>query len=584
MLRNIRYLRLLIILAALFMIVFVQFRNSFLNKLWSQGLIGEYSRGVYKHELFMTNYAKHELEKPFETISAEIKPYILKDMDESGFTNWAAGNAAQNPLIAAVLIWRRGSGLEAVTPTGRQIDEGVLQIIEEYLDTKFRLERFKRPFPAYPIEKLKYLQKKIQPRYDFSIYRYEFYPEIKSLKASIEATETIFGVVWDIDYYRSQLLPGILPGIEEVINRGFHQAMSTDSGPGPYFGILITDGARDTVYTAGRVQLEPYLSFSFWEYEEPRYYTLLGLQTPSNWTVFVHDHPDLEFNRRMPRVIGIDLPVIDYAGTIRSETVSFAGIVPKRGYVWWIYTALSLGIITFFIFFQVYARRRQRDFIAHVSHELRTPITKIRMFAEILFEDRAVSEAKENEYLGTIIGESDHLAVMIDNTLNLSRLEAGKMAMTRKKLDPIAFLKDFHEKQAAYLRQAGFETRLDISPDVSPISADPEYLELALRNIVENAVKYSHDIKEVEIAALNKSKELVQISVSDRGSGIPERKRKAIFRRFYRIKPTDREAVGGAGIGLSIVKEIIKLHRGKIRVEEREGGGSRFVMELPTVK
>jgi signal transduction histidine kinase len=170
--------------------------------------------------------------------------------------------------------------------------------------------------------------------------------------------------------------------------------------------------------------------------------------------------------------------------------------------------------------------------------------------------------------------------VLVDNTLNLARLDAGRMAINLQKADLSEWLKQIFEKQEFSLTGSGFSVKLTVEDDLPQVKFDPEALELALNNLIDNAVKYSTDRKDIEIHASRVGKNNVQIAVSDRGIGIPASKRKAVFKRFTRVKPRDREPVGGAGVGLSIVKEIVKRHHGWVWCQARDGGGTTFIVEL----
>ncbi|MFH0765850.1 MAG: sensor histidine kinase, partial [Calditrichota bacterium] len=113
---------------------------------------------------------------------------------------------------------------------------------------------------------------------------------------------------------------------------------------------------------------------------------------------------------------------------------------------------------------------------------------------------------------------------------------------------------------------------------------DPEALELAVRNLVDNAVKYSKPPAEVDILVTHVNLKKIHIEILDRGVGIPKSKRSKVFKRFYRIQPAGLESASGAGIGLSLAREIVRAHKGRIWLEDREGGGSAFKLELPVGK
>ncbi|KPL06254.1 hypothetical protein AMJ86_09190 [bacterium SM23_57] len=347
---------------------------------------------------------------------------------------------------------------------------------------------------------------------------------------------------------------------------------------------MLADMAGDTIYSYGRIQVPRdslLLEYSVWPwfFEQP-------VDWSPGWRLHVQYHWRLN-----PMLGGFDLARYDWdiPSNEREDRIEAWKMITLTLIAPWLVAerppmlllSLALGTLFLIILVQITARKRQRDFIAHVSHELRTPVAKVKLFAETLRQDRAVSEKKEDEYLDVILRESDHLSVLVDNTLNLARLDAGRMKINKQSVDLSEWLNGIVERHRISLTGSGFKVKLEVEPGLPQIKADTEALELALNNLLDNAVKYSEDLKEIGILAKKKGNDRVQVAVSDWGIGVPAGKRKTIFKRFHRIKPTDREPVGGAGVGLSIVREIVKKHHGQVWCQSRDGGGSIFTMELP---
>lgn len=172
------------------------------------------------------------------------------------------------------------------------------------------------------------------------------------------------------------------------------------------------------------------------------------------------------------------------------------------------------------------------------------------------------------------------MSVLIDNALNLARLDSGRWNIKRRPTQLLNLVEELLNEYKDFLASEGFEVKLKIEVDLPEIEIDPEAIELVLRNLVDNSVKYSLNEKVIEVDVFKHDNKL-RLQVSDRGEDIPARKRKAIFRKYYRIKRKDRESVSGSGVGLSLVKGIVRAHKGKVWCEGRKQRGSRFIVELP---
>ncbi|NUN51091.1 MAG: HAMP domain-containing histidine kinase, partial [Candidatus Brocadiae bacterium] len=216
------------------------------------------------------------------------------------------------------------------------------------------------------------------------------------------------------------------------------------------------------------------------------------------------------------------------------------------------------------------------DFVATVSHELKTPLALVRMYAETLTLGRVDGEDRRREYLEVILRESERLTGMIERILDFARIERGEGAWRPAPGDLAAAVRGIAEDYAA--RHA-----LDLEIDVpAPARAcfDPEALALALRNLLENAVRYSEGRPAiaVRVSVLGGA---VRVAVEDRGIGVPPGERARIFERFYRAGDPRARGVKGTGLGLALVASVMEGHGGRARCEGRDGGGSRFVLEFP---
>jgi len=226
--------------------------------------------------------------------------------------------------------------------------------------------------------------------------------------------------------------------------------------------------------------------------------------------------------------------------------------------------------------------RVRQDFVANVSHELRTPLSSIKGYSETLL-DAGVKDAKDQkEFLGIIYRESDRLAKLIDDILDLSKIESGKMAMVFLPLD----LRPVVKRVCSILENQAAAKSLGISADIPEglphLLADEGRLSQVILNLLDNAVKYTPEKGSIRISAAQDGG-FVRVDVSDTGAGIPEEDIQRIFERFYRVDKARSRELGGTGLGLSIVKHIVQAHGGQVSVKSAPGKGSVFSFTIPSV-
>jgi signal transduction histidine kinase len=221
------------------------------------------------------------------------------------------------------------------------------------------------------------------------------------------------------------------------------------------------------------------------------------------------------------------------------------------------------------------------DFVSNVSHELRTPLASIRVFAELLRLGRIRSPEKSREYGEYIEAESRRLTGLINNILDFSRIESGQKTYRFVPGDVGevvgATLKTFEIR----LKPSGFYIRYEgPGRPLSPIKMDPDAIAQAIHNLLENAVKYSGDSREI-IVRLAQNADSITIAIQDHGIGIDRSEQPRIFDRFHRVSTGLVHNVKGSGLGLSIVAHIVQAHHGRITVESEQGDGSTFTIRLP---
>jgi signal transduction histidine kinase len=220
------------------------------------------------------------------------------------------------------------------------------------------------------------------------------------------------------------------------------------------------------------------------------------------------------------------------------------------------------------------------QFVSSVSHELKTPLAAIRMFTETLRLDEEVDRGTRNEYLDTILHESERLSRLVDNVLDFGKIERGKKTY---RFQPVR-LQDVVEQAARAAQypfeQAGFSLKVSADTDLPPVGADSDALQQAILNLLTNAMKYSGDSRQVGLS-LARQNGHAHIRVEDHGVGIAPEEQKRIFDRFYRVPSTENSHIPGTGLGLTIVDHIAKAHGGAVEVMSRPGEGSSFTISLP---
>ena len=225
-------------------------------------------------------------------------------------------------------------------------------------------------------------------------------------------------------------------------------------------------------------------------------------------------------------------------------------------------------------------QRLQSEFVATASHELRTPLHSIRGFTRLLLDGNVQDEQTRREFLSIIDEQSECLSNLVNNILDVAKLEAGQMEMRMEdvSLDQIVGRTIAQFGAAAEEKAITIET--DLPPDISAIEGDNERLGQVLTNLVSNAVKFGDPGTTIAIRARVLGPELV-VSVQDQGIGIPEGALFRLFERFYQADSSSTRSRGGTGLGLYISKQIVEAHGGRIWVESTAGEGSTFSFAIP---
>jgi signal transduction histidine kinase len=224
--------------------------------------------------------------------------------------------------------------------------------------------------------------------------------------------------------------------------------------------------------------------------------------------------------------------------------------------------------------------RLKSDFVSNVSHELRTPLSLIRLYAETLELGRISNPEKYQEYYQTIRKESERLTGLINNILDFSRIEAGRKEYEFRETNLQELVRNTLESYRYQIEQSGFTFEEQIDDKVPPLRVDRESIARSLLNLVNNALKYSQDRKYIGVS-LYRQQSAVKLEVVDHGIGIPQEEQSKIFDKFYRVGDPLVHNTKGSGLGLSLVRHIVKAHGGEVAVDSEPGRGSRFIITLP---
>jgi len=228
-------------------------------------------------------------------------------------------------------------------------------------------------------------------------------------------------------------------------------------------------------------------------------------------------------------------------------------------------------------------RRLQRirtEFIDNLAHELRTPLTTVSLLAETLALDAAQLPPRTAERIAKIEVETGHLVQMVNELLDLSKIESGSAALVLHDVDLARLANATVERLSLFAERQGVRLVVDAEGVVPRVRGDEERLGQALLNLLHNAVKFSPTGAEVLVRVAASEYEAV-VAVVDHGPGIPRAALPRVFERFYKGDRARTRGVGGTGLGLSIARHVVEAHGGRIWVESEEGIGSTFAFALP---
>jgi len=225
--------------------------------------------------------------------------------------------------------------------------------------------------------------------------------------------------------------------------------------------------------------------------------------------------------------------------------------------------------------------RLRRDFVANVSHELLTPLTAVRGFAETLLEGADEDPKARRDFIRIMHNEADRMVALVEDLLQLSRLESGRVELRPVELDAGIVVDEVATVLRPQIEAGGLAFENAIPHDLGPVKADRELLRRVFMNLIGNAVKYTPAGGRITVSGMLVSSREARFVIEDTGVGIPPEDLPRVFERFYRVGKDRSRASGGTGLGLAIVKHIVEAHGGRVWAESEPGRGSRFWFSLP---
>jgi signal transduction histidine kinase len=226
--------------------------------------------------------------------------------------------------------------------------------------------------------------------------------------------------------------------------------------------------------------------------------------------------------------------------------------------------------------------RQQMEFVAGVTHELNTPLAAIRSAGQNLADGIVTDPTQVRRYGGLIEKEGGRLTGLVAQVLDFAGIESGSRAYASEPLSVATLVDEVLRDHRLALDQAGMTVETDLASDLPQVRGDAAALRRALDNLVANAVKFAASGGWLAVRVASRPDEgTVVVRVEDRGPGIPRDERERVFEPFFRGPAAERNATPGSGLGLSLVRHVVRAHGGRVRVEGREGGGAAVVLELP---
>lgn len=222
------------------------------------------------------------------------------------------------------------------------------------------------------------------------------------------------------------------------------------------------------------------------------------------------------------------------------------------------------------------------DFISNISHEFRTPLASIIGFSETIISDPEMTEENKIEFNNVILNEGKRLAKLINDILDISKIEGGKLELQKTQFDLTALMKELLVQKTVKAESIGISIITEFPDEEVMITADKERIAQVFTRLLNNAIKFNTKGGRIRVIIKTLFRE-IEVIISDTGIGIPEKDIPFLFQKFYRVSRPGTE-IPGTGLGLVFVKQIVDLHKGFITVQSESGKGTTFAIKLPKNK
>jgi signal transduction histidine kinase len=225
--------------------------------------------------------------------------------------------------------------------------------------------------------------------------------------------------------------------------------------------------------------------------------------------------------------------------------------------------------------------RLKDDFMSSVTHELRTPLTSIRALSEMMRDDDTMETAQRQQFLGIIVAEAERLSRLVNQVLDMAKIEAGHAEWHNTAVDMRELLEQAAGSMAELLRERGITLQLDLPPRVAPLQADADRITQVVLNLLSNAAKYAPGEGGQVQLSLRETTDSVEVQVQDNGPGIPMEQQERVFEKFRQVSGDDHYRPGGTGLGLPISRQIVEHFGGRMWLRSEPGHGACFGFALP---
>jgi signal transduction histidine kinase len=223
----------------------------------------------------------------------------------------------------------------------------------------------------------------------------------------------------------------------------------------------------------------------------------------------------------------------------------------------------------------------KNEFLTTVTHEIRTPLTSIKALTEIIYDNEDLGFDQKKIFLNTIIDETDRLSRLVNQVLDLEKYESGKHKLLKKNIDIPNLIDTVFLRMEELAKERNVKLKSFIHKEIKDFKADEDKLIQLLINLLSNAIKFSRPEKGWVLLTVDTSKNNVIFTVEDNGVGIPQEMQSRIFEKFYQADNQDSIKEKGSGLGLSISKKIVEIHKGNVKLESMPDKGTKVMVGFP---